>query len=84
MRYRLVSGSVWGRGGSLPIGSIVDLSDEKAAVWRAGGCVLEQVEAHEPVAAAPVAPAPEVDPQASASPKPRRNSRKRTPSPEGA
>ena len=82
MRYRLVSGSVWGRGGSLPIGSIVDLSDEKAAVWRAGGCVLEQAEVPEPVAAAPAAPAPEVEPQPY--PKPRRNSRKRTPSPEGA
>ena len=80
MRYRLVSGSVWGRGGDLPLGSIVDIDDETAAVWRAGNCVIEAVESAE--VPEPVAAAPEVEPQPS--PKPRRNSRKRAPSPEGA
>lgn len=52
MRYELKAGRILSDGEFLPIGSVLDLSDDEAARHRLGGCALEPV-----VEAAP-APAP--------------------------
>jgi len=52
MRYELKAGRILFDGGFIPIGSVLDLSDDEAARHRQGGCTLEPV-----VKAAP-APAP--------------------------